>query len=58
MWKAAKILALDVSCPPPIELEGSVRQFFGLKPNNRPSFGTAVTLAGQILEGIQAGPIY
>jgi hypothetical protein len=37
--KAAKVLALDVSCPPPIQLEGSACQFFGLKPNNRPSFG-------------------
>jgi hypothetical protein len=56
--KAAKVLELDVSCLPPIQLEGSARQFFGLKPNNHPSFGTAVTLAGHILEGIQAGPIY
>lgn len=58
MQKAAKVLALDALCLPLIQLEGSARQFFGLKPNNRPSFGTAITLAGQILEGIQAGPIY
>ena len=34
MRKAAKVLALDVSCPPLIQLEGSTHQFFGLKPKN------------------------
>jgi hypothetical protein len=31
-------------------------QFFGLKPNDCQRFGTAVVLAGPILEGIQEGP--
>jgi len=51
--KAAKVLALDVSCPPPIWLEGSARQFFGFKPNERQSFGTAVGLARRILDSIK-----
>jgi hypothetical protein len=36
--KAAKVLELDVSCPPPIQLEGSARQFFWFETKQPPKF--------------------